>query len=375
MFECGYLIKEFIGIAIEEEKSMKFKWKRFAGLVLAGTLLTGVVAPVTGITAPTTVSAVAKTKTVTDMTGTKVKVPTKVTRVADLWHANNQVVLLLGGQKKLVATTPMIKQEGWFKTVDPGISKVTAPLSGQDIQIESLVRTKPDVVISSNPEQVKQAKQANLTAVNAMFQDFAGMKKSITLTANILGGDAPKIAKKYIKYLDGNISYVKKQLKGVKTTPSVLHITSPADLTKVDGTKTIVDEWIKMAGGKNAITTAGNMITVNTEDIVKANPDVIIVGQTTTANARKLLKADSTLSQLKAVKDNKVYGNPQGTFPWDRYSAEEALQILWAAQKLHPDQFKNLDMVKKTKSFYKTYYNYDLTTKQAKQILAGEMPK
>ena len=117
------------------------------------------------------------------------------------------------------------------------------------------------------------------------------------------------------------------------------------------------------------------MITVNAEDIVKANPNVIIVGQTTTANARKLLKADSTLSQLKAVKDNKVYGNPQGTFPWDRYSTEEALQILWAAQKLHPDQFKNLDMVKKTKSFYKTYYNYDLTTKQAKQILAGEMSK
>lgn len=94
---------------------MKFKWKRFAGLVLAGTLLTGVVAPVTGITAPTTVSAAAKTKTVTDMTGTKVKVPTKVTRVADLWHASNQVVLLLGGQKKLVATTPMIKQEAGLK--------------------------------------------------------------------------------------------------------------------------------------------------------------------------------------------------------------------------------------------------------------------
>ncbi len=354
---------------------MKFKWKRFVGLVLAGSLLAGVGAPMVGITTATPVQAAEKTKTVTDMTGTKVKIPTKVTRVADLWHANNQVVLLLGGQKKLVATTPMIKQEGWFKTVYPGITKVTSPFSGQDIQIEALVKTKPDVVISSNADQIKQAKQANLPAINAMFQDFAGMKKSITLTADVLGGGAPKVAKKYIKYLDGNIAYVKKQLKGVKSTPSVLHITSPADLTKVDGTKTIVDEWIKMAGGKNAITTSGNMITVNAEDIVKANPDVIIVGQTTTANARKILKADATLSQLKAVKNNKVYGNPQGTFPWDRYSAEEALQILWAAQKLHPDQFKGLDMVKKTKSFYKTYYNYDLTTKQAKQILAGEMPK
>ncbi len=64
------------------------------------------------------------TRTVTDMTGEKVKIPNKVNRVADLWHANNQVVLLLGGQNKLVATTPLVKKQHWFTVVDPKLLKL-----------------------------------------------------------------------------------------------------------------------------------------------------------------------------------------------------------------------------------------------------------
>ena len=77
---------------------------------------------------------------------------------------------------------------------------------------------------------------------------------------------------------------------------------------------------------------------------------------------------------MKAVKNKRVYVNPTGTFPWDRYSAEEALQVLWAAQKFHPEHFKDLDMVKKTQEFYKKYYNYDLSKENAQQILNGEDP-
>ena len=90
------------------------------------------------------------TRTVTDMTGEKIKIPKKVNRVADLWHANNQVVLLLRGQNKLVATTPPVKKQHWFTVVDPKIVKVAAPLAGNQIQVEELVKTKPDVVIASN---------------------------------------------------------------------------------------------------------------------------------------------------------------------------------------------------------------------------------
>lgn len=318
-------------------------------------------------------SSSTSTRTVRDMSGAKVKIPAKVTRVADLWHANNQVILLLGGQRKLVATTQMIKTQPWIKTVYPDIKTVKAPFSGDTMQIESLLKTKPDVVVSSDTGQIKQARNAKLPTVNAMYQDFAGLRKSVTLTANVLGGNAPKIAKTYQKDLTTNLNYVKSNLKGISSKPKVLHIVNSTNLNVVDGRSTIVDEWIKAAGGQNALSQKGNMISVTTEKLAKSNPDIIIVGSTTSQDALKALKKDPVLSKLKAVKQGHVYGNPQGTFPWDRYSAEEALQVIWAAQKLHPAQFKSLDMVKKTQTFYEKYYHYNLTAKQAKLILSGSM--
>lgn len=97
----------------------------------------------------------------------------------------------------------------------------------------------------------------------------------------------------------------------------------------------------------------GNQISVTPEELIKANPDIIIVGSTSTAHARKALRANRQLNQLKAVRENKVYGNPQGTFPWDRYSAEEALQVLWAAKILHPQEMKNVNMVSEVQKFIK----------------------
>ncbi len=158
------------------------------------------------------------TRTITDMTGEKIKIPKKVNRVADLWHANNQVVLLLGGQNKLVATTPLVKKQHWFTMVDPKIAKVAAPLAGNQIQVEELVKIKPDVVIASDQAQIKESRQAKLPTVNAMYTDFAGLKKSVTLTAEILGGNSPKIARQYNKELTNNINLFKQHLKSRKST-------------------------------------------------------------------------------------------------------------------------------------------------------------
>ena len=58
------------------------------------------------------------------------------------------------------------------------------------------------------------------------------------------------------------------------------------------------------------------------------------------------------------MKNNKVIRNPYGTFNWDRYSTEEALQVLWAAKTLHPQKFTDIDMVKETQEFYSTFFGY-----------------
>lgn len=265
------------------------------------------------------------TKTVTDMNGKKVQIPPKVTRVADLWHANNQVVLLLGGQKKIVATTPLIKKQHWFVVVDPAIKKVVSPFAGDQIQVEELLKTKPDVVIAAQPGQLKAARQAKLPAVNAMYNNFSGLKKSVNLTAQVLGGNAPQVAKKYNRLLDHNISYVQQRLSETHRRPTVVHFVNAKDLTKVDGRKTIVDQWIKIAGGKNAISKPGNQITVNNEELLKEDPDVIIVGSCSTKQARAVVSVRMPKGSMYMyhAQDNEIY-EPLSTITGNRGGSHNA---------------------------------------------------
>ncbi|WP_429801687.1 hypothetical protein [Campylobacter concisus] len=68
--------------------------------------------------------------------------------------------------------------------------------------------------------------------------------------------------------------------------PKVLHIADGKNLFKVDGANTIIDEWIRIAGGQNAVQKAGNMLEINAEETPNADPYVIIVGR---AKAPKIL--------------------------------------------------------------------------------------
>jgi ABC-type Fe3+-hydroxamate transport system substrate-binding protein len=64
------------------------------------------------------------TRQVTDAAGRLVTIRSRVTRVADPWHANNSVVLMLGGADKIVATTAQAQNQPWFRRLYPRIKLV-----------------------------------------------------------------------------------------------------------------------------------------------------------------------------------------------------------------------------------------------------------
>lgn len=319
-----------------------------------------------------------ETRTITDIGGTQVQLPHEVKRIADLWPANNQVVLMLGGADKLVATTQYVQTLPWFSHIYPGIKDIAAPdRYGFDLQLEELQKVKPEVIIVNSKKQAEQVRQGGFTAVQMEFTDYKGLREVVTMTADILGDKEPSIAKDYIAYLDKNIGIAENKTKALTDAerPTVMHIASGENLLKVDGTKTIIDEWIRYAGGKNAIEQKGRGLTLTIEEIIKANPDIIIVGDVNSKAAIEKLMNDPQWSSIKAVQTGRIYSNPVGTFKWDRYSAESALQILWAGQIIQPQLFSDVNLVKETQEFYKTFLHYDLSDVEAQRIIAGEGPQ
>lgn len=321
------------------------------------------------------------TRRVVDMGGTEVVLPQDVRTVIDLWHANNQVVLLLGGADKLVGTTSIVKELPWFAEVYPRIREVRpyALSSGSgNFNTEEVLKANADVVITSSAQDAKVLRDAGITTVLVTFRDFEGLKETVRVTARTLGGDAEERAEAFIRYFDGNLRQIRERLGDLKDAdrPKVYQIRGKNPL-ETDGRVSICTEWIEAAGGINAIAhvTDKNQGTVTMEELLNADPDVIIVATRNAAPVIEQIRTAPEWASLKAVKNGRVYANPVGTFIWSRYSCEEALQVLWVAQLLHPDKFRDVDMNAEVRKFYKTFYGYNMTEDGARRMLAGLDPQ
>lgn len=319
------------------------------------------------------------TKVIKDVDGQEVTVPVTPERVANLWHANNQVILTLGGAPKLSATTHYVTTIPWFRQVYPDITKVPAPIAANnDLNMEALLATKPDVVLVSSEKQAEAVRKAGLTAVRVGFSDMNGLMQTVNLTAEVLGTQgAYERAQKYNAYMQKNLKLIEERLKDLPDSerPKVMHIGSGTKVQTVSGGGIVIDEWIKIAGGQNVAADQKGMKDVSMEQITAYAPEVIIIGGDASAKGVQTIQSDAAWKDVPAVKNNKVIRNPYGTFNWDRYSTEEALQVLWAAKTLHPQKFTDIDMVKETQEFYSTFFGYSLSADDAQRILTGEAPE
>ncbi len=278
---------------------------------------------------------------------------------------------MLGGADKIVATTDLIKNNKWFAHIYPRISSIPNGVNGKDLQVEELIKLSPDVVIAAIKNKEELAKNG-FTVLYPSFTNHADMKKSVSIMAEIIGGDAPKIAQKFNEYFDGNLKKALSKTDKIAASdrPKVLHIADGKNLLKVDGANTIIDERIRVAGGQNTVQKSENMLEINAEEIPNTDPDVIIVDRTTPDILKKIYE-NPIYAGTKAVKNKRVYVNPTGVFSWDRYGAEGALQILWAAKTLHPELFGDLDLHAEAKKFYKEFLYYDLSNDEFNYILNG----
>lgn len=320
------------------------------------------------------------TRIVTDMMGTEVELPQEVNRVINLWHANNQVVLLLGAADKLIGTTSIVKDLQWYNYVYPGIAEVPVyalQAGSGNFNTEEILTADADVVITSSADDAQVLRKAGIPTVVVTFRDFDGLKETVRVTAEVLGGDAPQRAEEYCAYFDSNLSMLEDRVEGLgmEERPKVYEIRGQ-ELLQTDGKDSICTQWVEAAGGINvaAALSDDNMCEVVLEEVLNADPDVIIVA---TQNAHPIieqLQRNNAWSSVKAVRDGKIYANPIGTFLWSRYSCEEALQVLWTAKTLHPDLFEDLDMTRIVQKFYMKFYDCDLSNENVESMLQGLDP-
>lgn len=317
----------------------------------------------------------AETRVVTDMSGVEVTIPAEVKEVVNLWASSNSAMLALGAGDLLSGTMDYTKGLPWANFVYPDI--VNVPTAAENA--EELLKLDPDVIICPYADDAEAYRNAGLPAVHLMYNDYASMREGVTILGNILGGEYVQKAADWVSLVDENLAIVNEALGDLseEDKPVVYYIQGMGDkgLYYTYGADTIVGEWVNYAGGvfaSDMLNLEGSQ--AQAEEVLALNPDVVIIGGPAQHKLYDDLMADPAWQDITAVKEGRVYTNPMGLFPWDRYSLESALQILWAAETLHPD-LVDVDMEQKVQEFYQDFVGVELTEEQAGYILAGLTPE
>lgn len=292
-------------------------------------------------------------------------------RIADLWYAHNATVIMLGAADAVAVTVDSPSAQPWMYRMAPALRRAELVVANP-ANAEALLAAKVDLAFVAQPAEAERLRQLGVPAVSpGSAVDLASFREGVRRTAAALGTPTARSrAKAYDAYLDGVLARLRRGLDGVseEARPRVLHLGSLTPL-RADGGGTLIDDWITLAGGRNAARELhGTLQPISAEQIARWNPDIIIVG------GQDELPDQDPAATVPALKGRRFVRNPSGVYQWDRHGPEFALQLLWAARLLHPDRFAGLDMARETDAFYRRFFGYALTADETGRILGARPP-
>lgn len=204
--------------------------------------------------------------------------------------------------------------------------------------------------------------------------DLSSMQKEIEVLGEVF--KKQNEAKKLYTYLNDIEKMIKQRTSKIKEKDkrSILYIGlnkgardkgGVGTVTGIDTPESYIIE--KIANAKNAYNKKGSNILLGAEQINAINPDVIILPTSNGYHPPKELTDSSyfeNLSELKAIKDGRVYAMPWSPMNCAR-RLEYPLDLLIIAKAAYPEQFKDIKVYDFALELYKNLYHVDEETAKA----------
>ncbi|MFA5001952.1 MAG: ABC transporter substrate-binding protein [Methanolinea sp.] len=358
-----------------EKKPGQSKVNRTSMKITAAIIAAGLVIVLTAIFIMPLVSStpdVGKHRTVTDMAGNTVEIPTDINRIViTCCGGATHEVMVMGVSDRIVAQ-PAKCIMPQLKVMKPGFSTVTDAGSFDEVNIEQIVDLHPDVVIAAVTSEKGNTKirEAGIPVITVMVGrgNISQLKREFTMMGNLLGDEQQAVSLN--TYWDTKLALVKERVAGIPTEQKKRVYYMLGKTTHTNGGGWWGQEFITAAGGINVAEELGTIRDTSVEQLVKWNPDVIILSSNEgTFMPVGDVKNNDQLASIEAVRNNRIYECPIGSFWWDRPSPEAPLGILWLAKTIYPEKFADIDLKAETQDFYRTYYRYELSDQEYEKFL------
>ena len=284
----------------------------------------------------TTSSANAATITVTDSAGRTVTIPASPQRIVSLTPSTTEIAYALGLGKQIIAV------DTWSDY--PAETKDLPKVKMMPVNFEQVVSLKPDLVlvasITSN-DDIKKMQDLKLTvlAVGKVTTTFDGVMADIQLVGKATGKDAQ--AKAVTDAMKQKLDALKATLSKAQTKPRVYWEIDASDPAKpyTPGPGSFVNDLITIAGGTNIASNAkAAWAQINSEEIVAADPEIIVLSDALFGMTPESVKARKGWSSINAVKNNKVFPIDDNLVSRPGPRLVDGLEA--AATLIHPELFK-----------------------------------
>lgn len=320
-----------------------------------------------------------------DDAGRSVEVPETINRIAPS-GSTAQMILMTIAPDMLVGLSaspstlqqPYYPEEMWYL---PTFGQFYG--SKSNLNMEALIDAKPQVIFDLGDK--KDNVRADMdtiqrrTGVPTVFYEMTleKMADGYRKLGALLGREEK--AEELARFVEKTVAMAKKNAAKIPEEKrlTVLYGTGATGLA-VNADESSQAQVIDLIGAKNAVipdvvTDKGGGTTMNLESVYTIDPDVIVL---TTGGPYAELK-DNAWKNLTAVKDDRYYEIPGVPYNWlsSPPSVNMILGVWWLGQVVYPDIYNEYDMNEVAKEYYRLFWNYELTDKEAEELLAHSIKK
>ncbi|VYT74296.1 ABC transporter substrate-binding protein [Peptoniphilus gorbachii] len=326
---------------------------------------------------------------VTDHAGHEVEVPNKIEKIVidqvpilSTYMAYNEgkapyIVGYAGSLKQVISGTVL-------KDMAPELLDATNTVQGQsDLNVEEIMKLKPDVIFynAKNQDRYEKLSKTGVPCIGFVtmgadtpadpINRYGEWLKLLEDVFNEKGkmDDFLKAGDEIVKDVEERIAKVADEKR-----PSGMILWKYQEGTPiVAGKGTFGDFWLKRLRVKNVAADAKGYAKVNVEQIYAWNPDVFYLDGPGLLNIKTEDVYNNSVegfdfSNLKSVKDKRVYNSKLGMWNWLTPNPDAPLVLAWLASETYPDAFKDYDLKKVIKDYYQKWYNYKLSDEQIEDM-------
>jgi iron complex transport system substrate-binding protein len=239
--------------------------------------------------------------TVKDDLGREVNIEKTPKRVVSLAPSVTEILFALDLGDKVVGVTEACDY--------PDEAKEKPNVGGYfSTSLESILYQDPDLILTDGYDPVvERIKEQGVPMLVLQSSDIDGILADIRLVGQVM--NAEDKAGDLADTLQTRLDVVAQKTADVTAKPTVFYEIDASDQTKpwTVGPGSLVDSLISLAGGQNIVTEDGAYLQINLEELLSADPDLVILGDYPYVTPEQAKARSGVWQKLPAVTNGEIY--------------------------------------------------------------------